>query len=364
MYSDKPTGVGIFIREAWARLVQQQLIGKHSTLYVYSTENLALPQAVKVIRLPAVLELIFKRSLSLHRIAWNIFYLPLIARNYDMVYSFSSHGSPFIQQQVITIHDLICMQFPRQHKTQYYYFTYLLPRIIKSCVKVVTVSAFTKAEVVKHYSVAPGTIAVISGAADHLQPVAAAGMPAHENTTAKWLADKQFFLTVGASYPHKNIERLVAATKLLDKDILLVIVGSGNTYYNELKEKYADEQIHFLEYVSQAMLGFLYAHCIANVYISLYEGMGFPPYEAALYNTVTIASNTTAIPEIYGDALYYVDAFDTDNIAAALKAFSSGQVDKSTYQRRFKALLEKYTWQRTATGISQLIHGTLQQKAG
>jgi len=295
----------------------------------------------------------------LHRIIWNYFMLPIIARKYDVVYSFSSHGSPFIKQQIITNHDLICMQFPAQHKAQFYYFKYLMPPILKSCIKVVTVSHYTKGEVIKYYKLPPDKIAVINGAANHLQKVDVFSIPEKEKSIVNWLGGKKFFLTVGYSYEHKNIERLITAMKGLNDNDLLIIVGSGNAYYQSLKEKYADAQIHFLEYVSPSLLGFLYAHCIANVYVSLYEGMGFPPYEAAVYNTVSIVSNKTALPEIYENTVYYVDPESIQDIQHALELFSNSQINKEQYTCQFPALLQKYTWEHTATSIAELIYNEI-----
>src|SRR4051812_8099732 len=92
MYTDKPTGVGIFIREISAKLIQLGLINESSTIYTYSKDNITKLNHVILIRLPVLLEKIFRNSISLHRIVWNYFFLPRIARNYDLVFSFSSHG--------------------------------------------------------------------------------------------------------------------------------------------------------------------------------------------------------------------------------------------------------------------------------
>jgi glycosyltransferase involved in cell wall biosynthesis len=359
MYSKKTAGVGIWIKEGFRKLVQLSSGRDNNVMYAYSSEGLTENGNVKAIKLPALLEAGLKKNTALHRIVWNMFFLPGLARKYDLVFSFSSHGSPFIKNQIITIHDLICMSFPDQHKTQYFYFKYLMPSIIKSCKKIVTVSEYTKGEVIRYYKVPPERIQVINSAANHIKKVASFDIPDKEKGIVERLKGKKFFLTVGASYKHKNIERLITAMKMLNNDDLLVIVGSGNAYYNSLKEKYADEQIQFLEYVSLPMLGYLYAHCIANVYVSLYEGMGLPPYEAAVYNTVTIASNTTALPEIYGDAVYYVNPLDTKEIANTLSLFSEFKIDKSIYQSRFPDLLKKYTWERTAASIHNLINEEL-----
>lgn len=356
MYSDKPTGVGIFIREISAKLMQLALIHKGSTIYTYSTENIAHNAYVSVIKLPGFFERIFRKSISIHRMVWNYFFLPRIARNYDLVYSFSSHGSPFIKNQIITIHDLICLKYPSHHRMQYYYFKYLLPSIIKSSVKIITVSEYTKTEVVNYYHVPPEKIEVISGAADHLQKVASFNIRDNEKTVIERLKNKRFFLAVGASNKHKNLERLITAMKMLNSNDMLVIVGSGSRNYRKvLKEKYADEQIYFLDYVSAELLGYLYANCIANVYVSLYEGMGFPPYEAAIYNTVSIVSNKTALPEIYQDAVFYVNPESTEEICNALELFSNNKIDKAQFTNQFPALLSKYQWQHTATKIAAFI---------
>ncbi len=356
MYSKKTAGVGIWIKEGYKKLTEQNMIHADSVMYAYSSDGLANTNKVKQIKLPFLLESALKKTLSLHRIIWNVFFLPLIARKYDLVFSFSSHGSPFIKNQIITIHDLICMAFPKQHKTQYFYFKYLMPSIVKSCKKIVTVSEYTKGEVIKYYNVAPEKIQVINSAADHIKKVESFDIPAKEKPILEWLTGRKFFLTVGASYKHKNIERIIAAIKMLNNDDMLIVVGSGNAYYNAIKENYADEKIHFLEYVSLPLLGYLYAHCVANVYVSLYEGMGLPPYEAAVYNTVTIASNVTAIPEIYGDAVYSVNPLNTEEICDALALFSYGKIDKEQYRSRFPALLQKYTWMNMATKLAALIN--------
>ena len=92
------------------------------------------------------------KFLSVYRLYWNFFILPFKARN-EPVYSFSSHGSPFCKNQIITIHDLICFEFPEQYKLQYFYFKYYVPLLIKSSKKIVVISEFTKKEVIKHYNI-------------------------------------------------------------------------------------------------------------------------------------------------------------------------------------------------------------------
>jgi glycosyltransferase involved in cell wall biosynthesis len=242
---------------------------------------------------------------------------------------------------------------------QYIYFKYVLPPILRSAKRIITVSEFTKSEVVKYYNINPEKITVIHHAADHFKPVQTFDVPPKEQAIKQWLESQQFFLTVGAFRAHKNVARIINAVESLEGNQKLIVVGAPNSYFNGLKEKYAnkkDSRIHFLSYVSHELLGYLYKNCIANVYVSLYEGMGLPPYEVAVYNTVSIASRKTAIPEIYGDAVYYVDPENTEDIRKALELFSNNKIDKELYRSKFPALLNEYKWKHTAAKIAAVIN--------
>src|SRR5580765_6769708 len=115
MYTKKSSGVGIHAREIWNHISENEEKTVNDRCFAYTKENLERPASVFLIKIPAI-NFLFSRFLSVHRLIWNIFYLPFIAKKHDLVYSFSSHGSPFIKNQVITIHDLICFEFPKQHR--------------------------------------------------------------------------------------------------------------------------------------------------------------------------------------------------------------------------------------------------------
>ena len=362
MYSDTPTGVGIYTREVWNRLIPKlQKENVAATAYAYNTPDLKNAECIKPVKIPLGLNAILKKSLSVHRLFWNFFCLPFLAKKYDLVYSFSTHGSPFIKNQIITIHDLICFSFPKQHRFQYLYFKYLLPPVLKRCKLIVVISEFTKLKVQEHYKIDPKKIIVVYNGGDHLKiSNTLHALPAV--ATQFNLTSKPFFLTVGASYPHKNVERLITAMMALKTNASLVVVGAPNAYYQHLKNTVQNESISnilFLNYVSPQVLSWLYANCIANVYVSLYEGFGFPPFEAALHNTVSIISNTTALPEVYKDAALYVDPYDVASITNALQKVSEEGFDKTVYQQKFSSLIASYTWEKTAGAIEHLIENNL-----
>jgi glycosyltransferase involved in cell wall biosynthesis len=359
MYSEKPTGVGICTREIWKHLHKTlDNEGIEYVIYAYDRAGLNYSEKTYPVQLPFILQFLSKKFLSLHRLIWNIFYLPLIAKNYDLVYSFSSHGSPFIKNQIVTIHDLICFSFPKQHRFQFLYFKYIFPCIVKAAKKIVVVSEFTKREVIKHYNVAPAKVVVILNGGDHLNRSNDFSLPNDEKQKAEELSSKKFFLTVGATYPHKNVERLVEAMQQFRKNILLVIVGMSNTYYNSLSRRVNQQKLDnvvFLSYVSPDFLSWLYKNCVANVYISLYEGFGFPPFEAALQNKFSVISKCGALPEIYKGAAYYVDAYNIEEIKQVLEHIASPDFSSAHYEEKFSELIDKYQWSKAAVEVYELI---------
>lgn len=358
MYTENPPGVGINTREAYNALTKR-LSEKNIDFkcYAYAKKGLKFPQAVSLIKLPAPLEFLFKRFISVHRLIWNIVYLPLIAKKYDLVYAFTSYGSPFIKNQVITIHDLICFQYPKQHKFQYIYFKFILPYIIKSCKKIVVISQFTKQDVIKHYKVNPDKLEVIYCGHDHLNDLKIATQEADLRELEDITRNKPFFFTAGASYEHKNVDRIIEAMQVLP-EYLLLVTGPNNAYYNQLKktaEQKKYNNIIFLNYVSDSFLKLLYKKCVANIYISAYEGFGSTPLEAAMNDKISIVSNKSVLPEIYGDSVFYVNPDNLEEIKNSLVSVAKQKINVDAYKKEFPKLIKKYSWSNMAAGIMNVI---------
>ncbi len=354
MYSKNPPGVGVNTREAYnaltARLNSNEL---DYQFFTYAKQGLKEPEKVSLIKLPLFLELLFKRFVSFHRLIWNIFFLPVIAKKYDLVYSFTSHGSPFIKNQIITIHDLICFQYPEQNKFQYIYFKYILPSIIKSCKKIVVISEFTKQDVIKHYKVNPDKLVVIYCGHDHLKDLDTSTEKADLEELESLTGGQSFFLTVGASLAHKNVDKIIEAMQAVP-GYLLLVTGPNNSYYSQLKlstKKKNYKNIIFLNYVSDSFLKMLYKNCVANVYLSSYEGFGSTPLEAAMSNKISVVADKSVLPEIYGDSVMYVNP---ENIAEVKKTFTSVvslDFNDIVFKDKFPDLIKKYNWANMADGI-------------
>src|SRR5262249_13035060 len=132
-----------------------------------------------------------------------------------------------------------------------------------------------------------------------------------------------YVLAVAASYPHKNLLRLVSAFPLErgnGTQLQLVIVGLRGRADPKLRSIAArsEHRIHVLGWVDDALLGTLYRRASALAFPSLYEGFGLPIVEAMAVGTPVITSNFGAMAEVAGDAAELVDPLSVDDMRRGL----------------------------------------------
>jgi glycosyltransferase involved in cell wall biosynthesis len=89
-------------------------------------------------------------------------------------------------------------------------------------------------------------------------------------------------------------------------------------------------------------------------YASVYEGFGLPPLEAMACGTPAIASSTSSIPEVVGDAGLIVDPESTDEIAHAMLRMNNESTLRDDLSRRGRERARKFTWEKTATGTADV----------
>ncbi len=293
--------------------------------------------------------------LALRRYLWNFFILPIKTKG-ALVYSPSTHGSLFIRNQVVTIHDLISLNFPQQHRLQYYYFKYFVPLLINRCKKVIAISQFTKDEILKYYAIDQDKIQVVYNGVERL---VYHDKTEYEEQVSKMTDGKPFFVCVGASFEHKNIINLIESIKAFDNsEYKFVILGKQNAYFERvisLSKQYSLVNVVFLNYVSAELLLSLYKNAIANIYISLYEGFGFPPLEAASLGTITLVSDIPVMREIYDDAVIYVDGKDPGAIAEKFNELAQSKIDVDYHLQQAEKLFCKYSWESCFTQVFEIL---------
>ncbi|HSW74838.1 MAG TPA: glycosyltransferase family 1 protein [Candidatus Saccharimonadales bacterium] len=169
------------------------------------------------------------------------------------------------------------------------------------------------------------------------------------------MVDGDFILYVGSAFPHKNLPKLVEAFDILHEKnprLKLVLTGKREKHYEELEtwaaKRPSYSHIVFTGFVTDPELKWLYEHCQAYVFASLSEGFGLPPLEAMAHGAPVASSNSSCMPEIYGDAAEYFNAEKAEDIAEKVsKVLGSKTLREKLIANGYRRL-KQFSWQRMA----------------
>ncbi|KLV66672.1 glycosyltransferase family 1 protein [Citrobacter murliniae] len=240
------------------------------------------------------------------------------------------HNIPLLKNQTITVHDIRPFYYPDSF-IQKIYFRYLLRFSIKRCQHILTVSYTVKDKIADTYDINPEKISVIYNCID-------------ETDFLKNDNKEDFFLAVGASWPHKNIHSFIRACNVWPEHSKLVIVCGLTDYAESLKvmvhELGLSDKVKFVHEISFNELKVLYSESRALIYPSLDEGFGIPPIEAMASNTPVIVSDIPVFHEILADAVLYVNPDDDESWKHAL-----GKINKLPNSlSRFDKYVSRYSF--------------------
>jgi glycosyltransferase involved in cell wall biosynthesis len=172
---------------------------------------------------------------------------------------------------------------------------------------------------------------------------------------------------VGSLHPRKNLSNLLKAYDLFRKqtesDTQLLIVGEKYYWTSEMEKTYNSmhykNDVHFTGRLFEEKLGKVMAAAQALVYVSYFEGFGIPMIEAMNAEVPVIASNVSCMPEIAGEAAYYVNPFDIQNIADGLKEMDRNEHLKKQLIQKGKEQKQKFSWDKTAEKLWKSIEKTV-----
>lgn len=225
---------------------------------------------------------------------------------------------------VITIHDLIMHHFSTGQASTLPFPIYNLKRlayrfvlsiVAKNAKKIIAVSNATKNEIVDHLKINPRKIEVIHEGVENSK--------LKTQKSKLQLKAQKYFLYVGNAYPHKNLDRLLEAFKIINSEAKLVLVGKDDYFYKRLLSKVREmnlsEKVILFCNVSDDELATLYQNAKALILPSLMEGFGLPALEAMANNCLVLASDIPALHEVCGDAAIYFDPHNINDLAEKLK---------------------------------------------
>lgn len=256
--------------------------------------------------------------------------------------------------QVVVVHDLLPLFYPRQYPRQRHFFRFILPKILRSVSRVIADSRSTKEDLIEAYDLAEEQVEVVH--------IAYSREIIDQNRAAAQRNDRPFLLYVGNLYPHKNLHRLLEAFALASRQIpheLRVVGYKDRRFYGSLRETARKlgvlERVSFLDFVPRSQLASLYASADAFVFPSLYEGFGIPPLEAMANGVPVIASSTKALREVLGDAAEFVDPFDVSAIAETLVDVVFSEAKKVELRSKGFERVKMFSWKRSAEEVYRIL---------
>jgi len=269
-------------------------------------------------------------------------------------------------RNVYTIHDLVPLRLPYatlDNKRQTYS---LLRKIAAEADHIVTVSEHSKRDIVQLLGVDEARVTNTYEAVEFPRELVERpdDVIAEELRGSHGLEMQQYLLFYGALEPKKNVGRLIEAYLLSGASIPLVITGAGG-WGNRAEVKMIEglraegrapgtPRIHHFEFVSFPMLVTLIRGARAVLFPSLYEGFGLPVLEAMLLGTPVVTSRASSLPEIAGDAALYVDPYDVDDIADAIKTITADEGLRTELSRRGRAQAELFSVARYRERVTAL----------
>jgi glycosyltransferase involved in cell wall biosynthesis len=260
-------------------------------------------------------------------------------------------------RKVTTIHDLIPLKLPWATADKKGFFYRLVRSALADSSLVMTVSESAKADLVDLFGVAPERVEVAYQAVAH-PPVELPEDVLAGRLHAYGLRPQEYLLFVGAIQPRKNLGRLCQALASLKCPVPLVAVGGkGWQWEEELKQArplLARKKLRLLEHVPPRHLQALYAGALFLAFPSLYEGCGLPPLEAMAQGCPVLTSNTSALPEVCGDAAVFVNPFDVDDMADKVRTLLADEALRRNLRARGRQRARLYTTERFRNRLQEL----------
>lgn len=269
---------------------------------------------------------------------------------------------------ISVMHDINYIYYPDDlPRMALWYYKHYYPKFMNKAKKVLTVSEYSKQDIIKNYQIEPSKIDVVYNGSDE----AYRKLSEDEKKVVKdkYSQSKEYFVYVSALHPRKNVKRLLLAFDKMKEststDIKLLLVGPAYfknsemmSVYEQMKHK---QDVVFTGRLEVDELCKVVGAAFAMAYISYFEGFGIPIVEAMRCEIPVITSNITSMPEVAGDAALLIDPFSVDSIADGMIKLLKDEKVRNELIEKSRLRKDVFTWDRTANLTWAAIEKTIEQ---
>ncbi len=265
-------------------------------------------------------------------------------------------------KSIPVIHDINFFHRPQDLPfTSRFFYNKFFPKYARKAIQIVTVSEYSKQDIVKAYGINPDKISVVYNGCNTLYT------PIKEEEKNKirleYTDGEEYFIYIGSMHPRKNLPRLFKAFEEFKKKtkskLKLLLVGekmfmTKDVELELLNMQYENDVVFTGRLIPEKLKNVL-SSAFAMAFVPLYEGFGIPALEAMYSDVPVITSNVSSLPEVTGDAAVYADPFSVESICNAMvKVYEDidlrqNLIEKGRIQRN------KFSWAKTADKLWDVI---------
>ncbi len=291
---------------------------------------------------------------SKYEFLWEQVLLPLQAKSdrIDLLHMTANRMPLFTHcKSIVTVHDMIeILFFDKMYRNlsgfrgRFYdwrvgcYIKFLYSHVFKRADCVVTVSDYSRNDIIKLAGVAPKKITVIHNGFNHEF--------SHRN-----LPRENFIFAFGNGAQHKNCPAIIKAYSTLSeglKNKYQLVIAGRIPELEQLSRDLHEKNVVFKDFLPKEKLIQMYNQASCFLFLSGYEGFGIPLLEAMSCGAPVVASDKSSIPEIVGDAGLLVDPSNTKMIAQAIeKVLTDTGVSQKMAEKGFERA-KQFSWEISA----------------
>ena len=267
-----------------------------------------------------------------------------------------------LDKTIITCYDLI----PWAYEKNYSSFWKNNIKGLKEADKIITISEFSKDEIIKYVKYPEDNIEIVYPAVDH---------NTYYKTGDKSILKRlnisdscKVIMYVGSEEPRQNVDQLIKAFSEVKKklgEVKLIKIGSPNLH--GAREKLLEliemlnlqKDVIFMDYVPEEELYKWYNAADLMVYPCSYAGFGMPPLEAMACGTPVITSNTTSLPEVVGNAGIMVDPRNIDALSINMYEVLTNEGLREDMSKKGLKRAKIFNWDESATKTLKIYNGML-----
>ena len=259
---------------------------------------------------------------------------------------------------LLVVHDIAYRHFPEQVSwLELQYYSFFMPRFVKKADQIVSVSEYTKKDLIEQLNVDGDKITVAcNGTNNRFKPIKE---EIQFSIKEKYTNGAPYFVFIGLIHPRKNVHRLIKAfyqfKEKTKSDFKLVLVGRKGWMADEVKEALNhpifEKEVIFTGFVAHEEVPKIIGSAFAMMYVSLFEGFGIPILEAFHTETPVITSNRSSMPEVGGEAVLYANPESVDSIAEQMSIlYENPKLHKELIS---KGNIQKtqFTWEKAANVV-------------